>query len=66
MFRFAKAAVNITAQGARQVVVRHGSHSAAPNFHEKYGNLLMVSGAGFCVAVWAYVRLFFFSFCVEL
>ncbi|KAG5843236.1 cytochrome c oxidase subunit 7B, mitochondrial [Anguilla anguilla] len=55
MFRFTKAALNIAAQGARRVTVRHGSQNAAPNFHEKYGNILMVAGAGFCVAVWSYV-----------
>ncbi|KAG7484720.1 hypothetical protein MATL_G00053000 [Megalops atlanticus] len=55
MFRFAKSAVNITAQGARQVAVRHGHQSAAPDFHSKYGNLVLLSGAGFCVSVWAYV-----------
>lgn len=39
-------------QAGRQV--RHGS-TAQPNFHTKYGNGLMVSGAVFCVAVWSYV-----------
>ncbi|KAL7390635.1 hypothetical protein ABVT39_024737 [Epinephelus coioides] len=46
MYRFAKAAVNITGQAARQV--RHGS-TAAPNFHSKYGTGLMIGGATFCV-----------------
>ncbi|KAM6983984.1 cytochrome c oxidase subunit 7B, mitochondrial [Tautogolabrus adspersus] len=52
MYRFAKAAVNITGQAARQV--RHGS-SDASNFHVKYGNGLIVGGAVFCTAVWSYV-----------
>ncbi|KAL7390634.1 hypothetical protein ABVT39_024737 [Epinephelus coioides] len=52
MYRFAKAAVNITGQAARQV--RHGS-TAAPNFHSKYGTGLMIGGATFCVGVWSYV-----------
>ncbi|KAM8742606.1 cytochrome c oxidase subunit 7B, mitochondrial [Acanthopagrus schlegelii] len=52
MFRFAKAAVNLTGQAGRQI--RHGS-SAHPNFHTKYGNGLLASGAVFCVAVWSYV-----------
>ncbi|KAI9531959.1 hypothetical protein NQZ68_036765 [Dissostichus eleginoides] len=52
MFRFAKAALNLTGQAARQV--RHNS-TAQVNFNKKYGNILMVSGAGFCVVVWSYV-----------
>ncbi|XP_054482384.1 cytochrome c oxidase subunit 7B, mitochondrial [Anoplopoma fimbria] len=52
MYRFAKAAVNITGQAARQV--RHGS-TVRQDFHAKYGNGLMVGGAVFCTAVWAYV-----------
>lgn len=39
-------------QAGRQI--RHGS-SAHPNFHTKYGNGLLASGAVFCVTVWSYV-----------
>ncbi|XP_070773851.1 cytochrome c oxidase subunit 7B, mitochondrial [Enoplosus armatus] len=52
MYRFAKAAANITGQAARQV--RHGS-TAPNNFHAKYGNGLLIGGTVFCTAVWAYV-----------
>ncbi|KAL6098410.1 cox7b2 [Pungitius sinensis] len=52
MYRFAKAAVNITGQAARQA--RHGS-TAPPDFHQKYGNGLLVGGLVFCTAVWGYV-----------
>ncbi|TMS14414.1 cytochrome c oxidase subunit 7B, mitochondrial [Larimichthys crocea] len=52
MYRFAKAAVNITGQAARQV--RHGS-SAQPDFHTKHGNTVLIGGTVFCVAVWSYV-----------
>ncbi|XP_040907902.1 cytochrome c oxidase subunit 7B, mitochondrial [Toxotes jaculatrix] len=52
MYRFAKAAVNVTGQAVRQV--RHGS-TTRQDFHSKYGNALMVSGAVFCTAVWSYV-----------
>ncbi|XP_071770190.2 cytochrome c oxidase subunit 7B, mitochondrial [Centroberyx gerrardi] len=51
MYRFAKAAVNITGQAVRQV--RHGS--TAPDFHAKYGTGLIVGGAVFCTAVWSFV-----------
>ncbi|KAK0138517.1 Cytochrome c oxidase subunit 7B, mitochondrial [Merluccius polli] len=52
MFRFAKAAVNVTGVAARQV--RNGS-TAPQDFHAKYGNGLLVGSIGFCTAVWAFV-----------
>ncbi|KAM3601193.1 uncharacterized protein V6R79_008876 [Siganus canaliculatus] len=52
MYRFAKAAVNITGQAARQV---RNSSTAPQDFHRKYGTGLMVGGAVFCTAVWSYV-----------
>nr|XP_046265963.1 cytochrome c oxidase subunit 7B, mitochondrial [Scatophagus argus] len=52
MYRFAKTAINITGKAARQV--RHGS-TAPEDFHAKYGTGVLVSGAAFCTAVWAYV-----------
>ncbi|XP_008299270.1 cytochrome c oxidase subunit 7B, mitochondrial [Stegastes partitus] len=52
MYRFAKVAVNVSSQAARQV--RHGS-TARQDFHSKYGTALMLGGAAFCTAVWGYV-----------
>ncbi|XP_030602756.1 cytochrome c oxidase subunit 7B, mitochondrial [Archocentrus centrarchus] len=52
MYRFAKAAVNISGQAVRQV--RHGS-SVRQDFHSKYGTGLLLSGAVFCTAIWGYV-----------
>ncbi|XP_076606772.1 cytochrome c oxidase subunit 7B, mitochondrial [Chaetodon auriga] len=52
MYRFAKAAVNISGQAVRQV--RHGS-TAPQDFHTKYGTSVLAGGALFCVAVWGYV-----------
>ncbi|XP_044227723.1 cytochrome c oxidase subunit 7B, mitochondrial [Thunnus albacares] len=52
MYRFAKAAVNITGQAARQV--RHSSTSHQ-DFHSKYGTGLMIGGAIFCTGVWTFV-----------
>lgn len=34
--------------------MRHGS-TTKQDFHAKYGNGLMIGGAVFCTAVWAYV-----------
>ncbi|XP_037603528.1 cytochrome c oxidase subunit 7B, mitochondrial [Sebastes umbrosus] len=52
MFRFTRAAANFTGQAARQV---RNSSTTTPDFHAKYGTGLMVGGAVFCTAVWAYV-----------
>uniref|UniRef100_A0A8C6T2W7 Cytochrome c oxidase subunit 7B, mitochondrial n=1 Tax=Neogobius melanostomus TaxID=47308 RepID=A0A8C6T2W7_9GOBI len=52
MFRFGKAAFNITRQASQQV--RHGS-TESPNFHDKYGTAVLLGGAAFCTAVWSYV-----------
>ncbi|XP_008330629.1 cytochrome c oxidase subunit 7B, mitochondrial [Cynoglossus semilaevis] len=52
MYRFTKAAVNVTSQAVRQV--RHAS-SVRQDFHSKYGNMLLAGGALFCTSVWSYV-----------
>ncbi|NP_001124074.1 cytochrome c oxidase subunit 7B, mitochondrial [Danio rerio] len=54
MYRFAKAALNLSGQSARQVAVRQKS-DLSPEFHNKYGAPLLIAGATFCTAVWAYV-----------
>ncbi|KAL7853602.1 hypothetical protein AOLI_G00204460 [Acnodon oligacanthus] len=55
MYRFAKAALNLTGQASRQVAVRHASSGVSPEFHAKYGTPLLIAGATFCTAVWGYV-----------
>ncbi|XP_053335237.1 cytochrome c oxidase subunit 7B, mitochondrial [Clarias gariepinus] len=55
MFRFTKAALNLSGQAGRQVAVRHASSGASPAFHAKYGTPLLLLGATFCTAVWGYV-----------
>ncbi|MGH0143789.1 UNVERIFIED_CONTAM: hypothetical protein FKN15_063210 [Acipenser sinensis] len=55
MFALAKTAMNFTARGIRQAAVRQCHHEAGPNFHQKYGNMLLVSGILFCGSVWTYV-----------
>lgn len=41
-------------QSARQVALRQKS-DLSPDFHAKYGPPLLIAGATFCTAVWAYV-----------
>ncbi|XP_051956770.1 cytochrome c oxidase subunit 7B, mitochondrial [Xyrauchen texanus] len=54
MYRFAKAALNLSGQTARQVAVRNHS-TLSKEFHGKYGAPLLIAGVTFCTAVWAYV-----------
>uniref|UniRef100_A0A671RP78 Cytochrome c oxidase subunit 7B, mitochondrial n=2 Tax=Sinocyclocheilus anshuiensis TaxID=1608454 RepID=A0A671RP78_9TELE len=54
MYRFAKAALNLSGQNARQVALRQKSDLSA-EFHAKYGPPLLIAGVTFCTAVWAYV-----------
>ncbi|XP_018956584.1 cytochrome c oxidase subunit 7B, mitochondrial-like [Cyprinus carpio] len=54
MYRFAKAALNLSGQSARQVAVRQKSDLSS-EFHSKYGPPLLIAGVTFCTAVWAYV-----------
>ncbi|GAA6089349.1 cytochrome c oxidase subunit 7B, mitochondrial [Tachysurus ichikawai] len=55
MFRFGKAALNLSGQASRQVAVRHASSGASREFHAKYGLPLLIAGATFCTGIWAYV-----------
>nr|XP_020454135.1 cytochrome c oxidase subunit 7B, mitochondrial-like [Monopterus albus] len=52
MYRFARAVANVTGKAVQQV--RHGS-TVPQDFHSKYGNTVLIGGAVFCTAVWAYV-----------
>ena len=55
MFPLAKNAVNrLRAESIQQAVARQIHQKRAPDFHDKYGNAILASGAAFCVAVWVY------------
>uniref|UniRef100_A0A9L0S3W6 Cytochrome c oxidase subunit 7B, mitochondrial n=2 Tax=Equus TaxID=9789 RepID=A0A9L0S3W6_HORSE len=41
-------------RGIQQTVARQSHHKRTPDFHDKYGNAVLASGATFCIAVWAY------------
>ncbi|XP_066440581.1 cytochrome c oxidase subunit 7B, mitochondrial [Eleutherodactylus coqui] len=55
MFPLARSALTLAARGLQRPVVRQTHHGASPDFHDKYGNLILASGTVFCVAVWGYV-----------
>ncbi|GAB5584717.1 cytochrome c oxidase subunit 7B2 [Prionailurus iriomotensis] len=41
-------------QSIQQTMARQSHQKRTPDFHDKYGNAVLASGATFCVAVWAY------------
>ncbi|KAM6353732.1 cytochrome c oxidase subunit 7B, mitochondrial [Alca torda] len=55
MFPVAKAALNLTARGIRHTAVRQAHRKHEPDFHDKYGNLVLLGGAAAFVTVWGYV-----------
>ncbi|XP_074133260.1 cytochrome c oxidase subunit 7B, mitochondrial isoform X1 [Sminthopsis crassicaudata] len=38
----------------QQTVERQNHQDRLPNFHDKYGTPILLSGATFCLAIWAY------------
>ncbi|KAM9103795.1 cytochrome c oxidase subunit 7B, mitochondrial-like [Megaptera novaeangliae] len=55
MFPLAKNSLSrLGVRSIPQTMVRQSHQKWAPNFHDKYGNAVLASGATFCVAVWAY------------
>ena len=55
MFPLAKNALSrLRVQSIQQAVARQIHQRRAPNFHDKYGNAVLASGATFCVAIWVY------------
>uniref|UniRef100_A0A4X1VWQ1 Cytochrome c oxidase subunit 7B, mitochondrial n=1 Tax=Sus scrofa TaxID=9823 RepID=A0A4X1VWQ1_PIG len=56
MFPLAKNALSrLRVRNIQQTMARQNHQKRAPDFHDKYGNAILASGATFCVAVWAYV-----------
>ncbi|XP_015715939.1 cytochrome c oxidase subunit 7B, mitochondrial [Coturnix japonica] len=56
MFPVARAALNLTARGVHRTAVRQSHHRKhEPNFHDKYGNLVLLGGAAVFASVWGYV-----------
>ncbi|XP_062040148.1 cytochrome c oxidase subunit 7B, mitochondrial [Lepus europaeus] len=38
----------------QQTMARQGHQKRTPDFHDKYGNIVLAGGATFCIAVWTY------------
>ncbi|XP_053329417.1 cytochrome c oxidase subunit 7B, mitochondrial [Spea bombifrons] len=55
MFPLARSVLSATARGVQRTVSRQAHHKSGPDFHDKYGNIILLSGATFCVSIWTYV-----------
>lgn len=55
MFPLAKNALShFQVRSTEQTMARQSHQKQTPDFHDKYGNAVLASGAAFCIAVWAY------------
>ncbi|XP_062820116.1 cytochrome c oxidase subunit 7B, mitochondrial isoform X2 [Anolis carolinensis] len=55
MFRLAKGALGLAARNIQRTSVRQVHQKHEPDFHDKYGTLVLVGGAAFCISIWSYV-----------
>ncbi|OCT65776.1 cytochrome c oxidase subunit 7B, mitochondrial [Xenopus laevis] len=55
MFPLVKSALALTGRGIQKTVSRQAHHKAGPDFHDKYGNIILLSGTVFCASIWGYV-----------
>ncbi|XP_064015452.1 cytochrome c oxidase subunit 7B, mitochondrial [Pogoniulus pusillus] len=54
MFPVARAALNLAARSVRHSAVRQAHRKHEPDFHDKYGNLVLLGGAAVFTVVWGY------------
>ncbi|XP_037364343.1 cytochrome c oxidase subunit 7B, mitochondrial-like [Talpa occidentalis] len=55
MFPLAQNALShLQVRNIQQMMARQSHQKRTPDFHDKYGNAVLASGAAFCVAVWTY------------
>uniref|UniRef100_A0A8D0H764 Cytochrome c oxidase subunit 7B, mitochondrial n=1 Tax=Sphenodon punctatus TaxID=8508 RepID=A0A8D0H764_SPHPU len=55
MFPLVRSTLGLTARGVQQIAVRGAHRKYQPDFHDKYGNAVLVGGILFCAIVLAYV-----------
>ncbi|XP_061454696.1 cytochrome c oxidase subunit 7B, mitochondrial [Rhineura floridana] len=55
LFPLASSALRLTARGILRTLARQAHHKHEPDFHDKYGNIILLGGAIFCVSIWTYV-----------
>uniref|UniRef100_A0A670YZ72 Cytochrome c oxidase subunit 7B, mitochondrial n=1 Tax=Pseudonaja textilis TaxID=8673 RepID=A0A670YZ72_PSETE len=57
MFPLARRALGLSARGIQHTVTRQAHRKLEPDFHEKYGNLILLSGVTFGIGMWTYVSI---------
>ncbi|XP_019377054.1 PREDICTED: cytochrome c oxidase subunit 7B, mitochondrial [Gavialis gangeticus] len=55
MLPWVRAALGRTARDIRRISARQVHQKHEPDFHDKHGNMVLISGTVFCLAVWTYV-----------
>ncbi|XP_055150430.1 cytochrome c oxidase subunit 7B, mitochondrial-like [Symphalangus syndactylus] len=56
MFPLVKNALNrLQVRSIQQTMARQSHQKRTPDFHDKYGNAVLASGATFCIVTWTYV-----------
>ncbi|NXW68193.1 cytochrome c oxidase subunit 7B, mitochondrial [Hirundo rustica] len=55
MFPVARAAQSLVARSIQHTAVRQAHRKHEPTFHDKYGTMVLLSGAAVFSAVWGYV-----------
>ncbi|XP_077164613.1 cytochrome c oxidase subunit 7B, mitochondrial [Paroedura picta] len=54
LFPVARRACGLAVRSVQRTVARQAHHKHEPDFHDQYGNIILLSGAVCCTAVWAY------------
>uniref|UniRef100_A0A8D2D5Q8 Cytochrome c oxidase subunit 7B, mitochondrial n=1 Tax=Sciurus vulgaris TaxID=55149 RepID=A0A8D2D5Q8_SCIVU len=55
MFSLAKNSLNrLQVRSIQETMARQSHQKRVSDFHDKYGNAILASGATFCIAVWTY------------
>ncbi|NWV10448.1 COX7B oxidase, partial [Ptilonorhynchus violaceus] len=55
MFPLTRAAQSLVARGIQHTAVRQAHRKHEPNFHDKYGTMVLLGGAAVFTSVWGYV-----------
>uniref|UniRef100_A0A452I9K2 Cytochrome c oxidase subunit 7B, mitochondrial n=1 Tax=Gopherus agassizii TaxID=38772 RepID=A0A452I9K2_9SAUR len=45
----------LLSRGTQWIAARQSHHKHVPDFHDKYGNIILLGGSLFCVSIWGYV-----------
>ncbi|XP_077789454.1 cytochrome c oxidase subunit 7B, mitochondrial-like [Podarcis muralis] len=54
LFPLARGALGLAARGVQRTAARQVHSKHGPDFHDKYGNLILLGGALFCASIWSY------------